>query len=181
MLELAVDEGLLRKEGSSYSFVHDQIQNAAYSLIPEDERGLMHKKIGYLILENSSNDRIEDLLFLIADQLNRGGMCIVEDRRRTALAKLNLRAGKKAMSEATFLRSASYFEAGIGMLCGDHWEEYYDLSLRLHSLFAEVQYCNGCFEIVGEITTIVLNHAKTLEDKLPIYNTLLRSLGSQQK
>eukprot|EP00957_Ditylum_brightwellii_P100454 7657553-Ditylum_brightwellii.AAC.1 len=50
----------------------------------------------------------------------------------TELAKLNLKAGKKAMSEATFLRSASYFEAGVGFLCDGHWEEYYDLSLELH-------------------------------------------------
>jgi len=180
MLKLAIDEGLLKKEGSSYVFVHDQIQNAAYSLIPEDERGRMHKSIGRLIMKHSPEDKIEDLLFLVVDQLNRGEVG-KEERETTGLAKLNLKAGKKAMSEATFLRSASYFEAGVGVLCDGHWEDYYDLSLELHSLLAETQYCNGCFEIVGKIATIVLNNAKSLEDKLPIYIYLIKSLGAQNK
>eukprot|EP00957_Ditylum_brightwellii_P026652 2015266-Ditylum_brightwellii.AAC.1 len=62
-------------------------------------------------MEHSPEDKMEDLLIVVVDQLNRGEVG-KEERERIALAKLNLKAGKKAMSEATFLRSASYFEAG---------------------------------------------------------------------
>eukprot|EP00957_Ditylum_brightwellii_P173811 13232228-Ditylum_brightwellii.AAC.1 len=75
------------------------------------------------------------------------------------LAMLNLTAGEKAMSLATFLISASYLKAGIGMLCEGHWEKYYDLSLQLHNLYAEAEYCNGCFYEVGHITGVVIKRA----------------------
>eukprot|EP00957_Ditylum_brightwellii_P000805 63837-Ditylum_brightwellii.AAC.1 len=45
-LEFSVDEGLMIREGSKFKFIHDQIQLAAYSLIPESERDFWHLKIG---------------------------------------------------------------------------------------------------------------------------------------
>eukprot|EP00957_Ditylum_brightwellii_P025614 1935716-Ditylum_brightwellii.AAC.1 len=81
------------------------------------------------------------------------------------LAMLNLRAGEKAMSLATFLISASYLKAGIGLLRKDHWEKYYCLSLELYSLYAEAEYCNGNFQEVGHATGVVIKKAKSFEDK----------------
>eukprot|EP00957_Ditylum_brightwellii_P191374 14570821-Ditylum_brightwellii.AAC.1 len=59
------------------------------------------------------------------------------------LAMLNLKAGEKAMSLVTFLDSASYLKTGIDVLCEDHWEKCYNLSLQLYSVYAEAEYCNG--------------------------------------
>eukprot|EP00957_Ditylum_brightwellii_P147755 11251967-Ditylum_brightwellii.AAC.1 len=113
MLDVAVDEGLLKKEGSKYIFAHDQIQQAAYSLTPENEQGRLHRHIGHWILKHTSGDRIDDVLFILVDQLNRGKRFIEEDNERIELSMLNLRAGRKAMSLATFWASASYLKAGI--------------------------------------------------------------------
>eukprot|EP00957_Ditylum_brightwellii_P029637 2239669-Ditylum_brightwellii.AAC.1 len=128
----AIDEGLLKEERSSYMFAHDQIQHGAYSLMLENERARLHHQIGHSILGKMSDDRVSDLLFIAVDQLNRGEIFMKEEHGRMKLAKLNLKAGEKAMSLATFLSSASYLEQGISLLCDDHWEKYYDLSLRLY-------------------------------------------------
>eukprot|EP00957_Ditylum_brightwellii_P135043 10296281-Ditylum_brightwellii.AAC.1 len=69
-----------------------------------------------------SEDHVNDLLFIAVDQLNRGETFMTEEHGRMKLAKLNLKAGEKAMSLATFLSSSSYLERGISLLCGDHWE-----------------------------------------------------------
>eukprot|EP00957_Ditylum_brightwellii_P096643 7360385-Ditylum_brightwellii.AAC.1 len=79
-----------------------------------------------------SDDHVSDLLFTAVDQLNRGEIFMEEAHGRMKLAKLNLKAGEKAMSSTTFLNSASYLKQGISLLCDDHWEKYYDLSLHLY-------------------------------------------------
>eukprot|EP00957_Ditylum_brightwellii_P027413 2072565-Ditylum_brightwellii.AAC.1 len=53
-LEFAAKEGLVDHVGSSYKFAHDQIQLAAYSLIPENERCHLHLWIGSQVWANKS-------------------------------------------------------------------------------------------------------------------------------
>eukprot|EP00957_Ditylum_brightwellii_P072369 5500480-Ditylum_brightwellii.AAC.1 len=65
MLDFAVEEGLLKKDDRSYIFAHDQIQHAAYSLIPENEQGRLHKHIGNLILKHIPDNRVNDVLFIV--------------------------------------------------------------------------------------------------------------------
>eukprot|EP00957_Ditylum_brightwellii_P045078 3419036-Ditylum_brightwellii.AAC.1 len=97
------------------------------------------------------------------------------------LAKLNLRAGEKAMSLATFFSAASYLKAGIGLLCDCHWEKQYDISLQLYSLYVEAEYRNGNFQEVGRAAGTVLREAKSFENKLRVFATLIKSLAAQNK
>src|SRR6202000_497042 len=45
----AVDAGLVLRSKDFYAFLHDRIQEAAYSLIPEDNRAAMHLQLGRLL------------------------------------------------------------------------------------------------------------------------------------
>eukprot|EP00957_Ditylum_brightwellii_P205625 15344668-Ditylum_brightwellii.AAC.1 len=140
-------------------FAHDRIQHAAYLLIPESDQGRMHRHIGLLILEHAQDEMLDHVLFLVVDQLNRGQKFITKEKDRMELATLNLKAGEKAMSLAAFISSASYLRAGIDLLCNDHWEMCYDLSLQLHNLYVEAEYCNGHFEEVGHAAGVVIKQA----------------------
>eukprot|EP00957_Ditylum_brightwellii_P181370 13816329-Ditylum_brightwellii.AAC.1 len=113
MLDFAVDEGLLKKEGSNYVVAHDQIHQAAYSLIPENERCCLHRQIGLLILKSLPEKQVDDLFFTAVSQLNLGIKHLEKEDEKLDLQKLNLRAGEKAMSLAAFSIAASYLKAGI--------------------------------------------------------------------
>eukprot|EP00957_Ditylum_brightwellii_P165477 12598575-Ditylum_brightwellii.AAC.1 len=125
------------------------------------------------------DDKVDDVLFIVVDQLNRGGRFIEEENERNQLALLNLRAGEKAMAFATFLGSASYLKAGIDVLRYDQWKKQYDLSLQLHSLYAEAEYCNGHFHEVGRVAGIVIKQATVFENKFRVYVTLIKSLAGR--
>ena len=80
----------------SYKFLHDRVQQAAYSLIPSEQQKATHLKIGQLLLQNTNQDDLEENIFDIVNQLNVGVELITEQEDKYKLARLNLIAGQKA-------------------------------------------------------------------------------------
>jgi len=178
-LKVAIDEGLVNKEGSSYHFTHDQVQSVAYSLIPRDERDLLHLQIGSIILKNMPNHERGNIFFVAMNQLNRGKL-VMEDGMKEWVAELNLKAGREAISLSAFRNSASFFEAGISLLGSSCWDKNYKLSLQLHNFYAEVEFCNGHFDEVNRVTKIIIEQAKSFSDKTRAYLTFIKTLGAQR-
>jgi serine/threonine protein kinase len=58
----AVRSGLVVRSEGSYVFLHDRIQEAAYSLIPEESRAESHLRIGRLLLAHSPPDKREEII-----------------------------------------------------------------------------------------------------------------------
>jgi hypothetical protein len=52
----AVHAGLVFREDSAYKFLHDRIQQAAYTLIPEEHRAEVHLRIGRVLLASMTAD-----------------------------------------------------------------------------------------------------------------------------
>lgn len=92
----------------TYRFLHDRVQQAAYSLVPEGERRGVHRMIGVRLLERVPDDELENMLYEIVNQLNHWLDPLEKSERRT-LMELNLRAGKKAIAATAFDAGLSYF------------------------------------------------------------------------
>ena len=68
----AVRAGLVFRQDSAYKFLHDRIQQAAYSLIPEEQRAEVHLRIGRVLLASMTADELAEHLFDVANQLQSG-------------------------------------------------------------------------------------------------------------
>ena len=80
----AVRTGLIFRSEDSYRFLHDRVQEAAYSLIPGELRAEAHLRIGMLMAAHTSADKLEESIFEIANQLNRGSDLITSTAEHRA-------------------------------------------------------------------------------------------------
>ena len=126
-----------------YRFIHDRVQEAAYSLIPEDQRTGAHLRIGRLLVERTPPEKREEAIFEIVGQLNRGAALIREPDEREQLAEFNLIAGKRAKASTAYASALDYLAAGAAILPEDAWVRRRDLAFALEVNRAECEFLTG--------------------------------------
>ncbi|HEY9766963.1 MAG TPA: PAS domain S-box protein [Coleofasciculaceae cyanobacterium] len=171
-----LDEDLLVQE---YKFSHDRVQQAAYALIDESQKQVVHLQIGGNLLEKTSPEQRSDRLFEIIDHLNQGLELVTARSERTEIARLNLMAGRKAKAATAYEAAFKYFTTGLKLLNSESWQSEYDLTLALYSAAAEAAYLHGCFEEMEQLVEVVLDRAKTVLDKVQVYNSRIQGYLSQ--
>ncbi len=186
-LVMASEQGLVVYEpstlctttGGTVTFVHDVIQQAAYSLISDPDRAAMHLHIGRALWIWLKRDELDLHLFLVTNQITRGLHLLDDQVEKEDLAELFLRAGHKAALSSAFSQASSYYNIGIGLLGRRHWKSHYRLSLALYNAAAEMEYYRGNLTQVDKLLNSVLKHAKSLDDKLHAYYTQIYSQSSR--
>ncbi|MHC5891379.1 ATP-binding sensor histidine kinase [Nostoc sp.] len=166
---------------ASYRFLHDRVQQAAYSLIPDNQKQATHLKIGQLLLQNSSVREQEEKLFDIVGHLNLGQELITESSEREALAQLNLAAGGKAKNSTAYVAARVYLQTGIELLTANCWQDQYELTLSLYVAATEAAYLNADLEGMEQIAVQVLQSAQTILDKVKIYEIQIAAQTSQSR
>ena len=152
-----------------YRFLHDRVQQAAYALIPAAEKQQTHTAIGQLLLNRLSKQEQAEQLFDIVNHLNQGNTQTINNEEQQTLAKLNLRAGTKALRSAASKTAYGYYHAGLSALPATAWETHYSLMYALHQGTAESAYLSGQFEQAEVLYAATLPHCQSPLDKAKIY------------
>ncbi|HYY26470.1 MAG TPA: AAA family ATPase [Chthoniobacterales bacterium] len=178
----AVRAGFVLQIADSFRFAHDRVQEAAYSLIPEDKRAAAHLKVGRLLLSNTASNELGDKIFEIVNQLNRGSELIGSLEERARVAELNLTAGKRAQSADAHWSALAYLSAGVALLPLEYWERQYELTFGLELRRAESEFASGYLETAAEHLSMLSHRARSLVDyaavtclRVDLYTTLDRS------
>ena len=164
-----------------YRFLHDRVQQAAYSLISEEKKQATHLDIGTLLLEKLSATEREERIFEIVNHLDLGRTLITKAVQREELAKLNLLAGSKAKASTAYAGALSYIQVGIELLPDDCWQQHYELSFSLYKERAEVEYLNGNIEAAEMWIELILKNALTPMEKAEVYNMSILQYTLQAK
>jgi predicted ATPase/signal transduction histidine kinase len=166
-------------ETVNYRFLHDRVQQATYSLIPDEQKIATHLKIGRLLQQNYLEIEQEEKLFEIVGHLNRGKELINQLEEQTALAKLNLKAGIKARNATAYTTARTYLQTGIAFLEASSWQTQYELTLNLYVAATEVAYLDNDFVDMAAKATLVLQKAQTILDQVKIYEIQIAVYISQ--
>jgi transcriptional regulator with GAF, ATPase, and Fis domain len=153
----------------SYVFLHDRMQQAAYAMIPAEQRQSVHLTVGRLLRARGGPDELEEKLFDLVHHLNLGSSLIFTEAERLELARLNLRAGWKAKAATAFEAALGYFQAGARLLNEADWETSYDLAFALHLEAAECQPLCGQIAAAEQAFATLLNRARTPLDQAQVY------------
>jgi predicted ATPase/signal transduction histidine kinase/serine/threonine protein kinase len=164
-----------------YQFLHDRIQQAAYTLIPNEQKPTVHYTIGKLLLREVSPEARESNIFELTNHLNYGKALITQQPERDELAQLNLMACRKARAASAYQAAFRYAETGLDFLGNGAWQRQYNVSLALHELAAESAALCGEFEQMDQWIATTIHHAQTPLDQVNIHLTKIQSLTSLNK
>jgi PAS domain S-box-containing protein len=135
--------GIVFHSEDAYAFLHDRVQEAAYALIPDNERAAAHLRIGRILVSEKPTVEFDENIFEIVNQLNRGAELIHLQVERERLAELNLVAGERAKRSTAYASALMFFAAGGALLSNEDWEPNYSLAFALAIQQAECEYLTG--------------------------------------
>ncbi|HET6306961.1 MAG TPA: AAA family ATPase [Rhodopila sp.] len=139
----AMRQDLVEHRTNRYRFIHDRVQEAVYSLIPGSSRAAAHLHIGRLLAARTPPEQLEETIFEIVNQLNRGAALITNREEREHLAEFNLIAAKRARASTAYASALSYLIAGTALLPADGWDRRPELSFDLELARAECEFLTG--------------------------------------
>jgi predicted ATPase/signal transduction histidine kinase len=178
----AVRSGLIFRSDDCYRFLHDRVQEAAYSLIPEELRAEAHLSIGMLLAAHTPPAKIEEASFEIVNQLNRGSHLIISVEERERVADLNLLAGRRAKMSTAYASALKYLRAGSALLTEETWDRRYELVFAIEYLMAECELLTAEKVVAENRLSLLAQRAGNRHDfcvatrlRLTLYTTLDRS------
>jgi len=181
----AIRQELVERLDGAYGFVHDRIHEAAYSLIPKDARAQAHLRIGRLLAAQTPEADLEEAIFEIVGQLNRGAALITEQNLRVQLARFNLMAGQRAKASTAYASALNYLGTGAQLLQADGWTHRHALMFALELNRAECEFLTGQLSVADERLTVLSKRAVTTIERadvaclqMDVYLLLDRSDGA---
>jgi PAS domain S-box-containing protein len=170
----AVQAGLVLRLPSSYKFLHDRVQEAAYALIPPEHRAEIHLRIGRLLMEKMTQKEITESIFDVVNQLNRAVDLIGEASERLSLLRLNVVAGMKARAAIAYASARNYFSLAEALLSPDAWKERYQETFDFYLAFSECEYLIGNFAAADKLFDLLLDSALSNLDRAKVYGLRMK-------
>jgi PAS domain S-box-containing protein len=177
----AVAAGLIWERNDRGFFVHDRMQEAAYALVPPEDRDPAHLTIGRLLMQRYNAGDHEQDLYEIVGQLNHGLHLIEDEQERMQIARLNLQAARSVRRASAFDTGLAYAKAGIELLGENSWNQDYRLTLDLHEQAALLAYAAGDIPVMEQHSEQVLQCGRDPLDLAKVQRLQIEFLLSSKR
>ncbi|MBE9183834.1 AAA family ATPase [Microcoleus sp. LEGE 07076] len=163
-----------------YRFLHDRVQQAAYSLIPQDRQQSTHLTIARLLRQNTPDAELEANIFEIVNHWNSAIALLVDPLETTNLARLNLIAGSKAKAANAYEPALKYCRTGLALLDDlGGWQNQTSLMLALHEGAASAAYLCGDFAQMEQCVSAILAQKLAPLDLVKTYEIQIQAHSNQ--
>ena len=168
-------------EAMTYKFIHDRIQQAAYTLIPDVKKKEVHLMIGRILLKNTPKEEKDEIIFALVDHLNTGAELITDENEIIELACLNLLAGEKAKNSTAYNDALKLVTTGMQLLPESKWINHYKLTLSLYMTGTYAAYLCSEYSQMEKLNHEVLKNTDHILDRVKIYKLQMLSFIAQYK
>lgn len=151
-----------------FRFLHDRVQQAAYSLIADKDRPELHLKIGRLMLKSVKQDELDENVFEVVHHLNKGKSLIRDSQEKSDLARLNLKAAIKAKLSSAYQPALNYVTVGMECLPDNSWADHYDLTFSYSLEKGEIEYLNASWDDAIETFDKALKEVRGVVDRCKV-------------
>ena len=167
------EQSLKKELKNKFRFLHDRVQQAAYTLIKDEDRAELHLIIGRRLKRLISPEQKDDYLITIVNHLNQGFARIETNEELIDLIKLNLTAGKRAKLATAYRPALKYLNRALLLLPRNSWEKNYDICVELYTEAAEAEFLNGRSDEMRELVEQVRLNARTALEQVRVHETLM--------
>ncbi len=143
----AIRLGFVVRADGVLKFVHDRVQEAAYSLIPAESRPPAHLRIGRALLTRMAPAEITERVFDVVNQLNVGAPLVTEWNEKQEIAELNLRAARRAKASTAYSSACFYLSEAMHLLGTQGWTSRPELAITVWLERAQCEFLAGGFEV----------------------------------
>lgn len=157
--------------GASFQFLHDRVRHAAYSLLPEKGPADVHLELARLLLTSTPEAALDDQIFDIVNQYMLGIEGITSQDERCRVARLALRASRKAKVAAAFEPALRYSMTGVKLLPEIAFDQDEALAVEIYTDAAETEYLNAHMEAAQRLADIAMQHSRTTLEKVAVLET----------
>ncbi|EME69377.1 ATPase, partial [Paramagnetospirillum caucaseum] len=172
-LDEALRASYLVRRKDVIRFTHDRIQEAAYFLLPAEDRPAEHLRIGRELAANLDEDGIDDEIFDLVNHFNIGVDLIADSGERQRVRLMNVRAGEKAKASAAYATARTFFVQAMDMLPPSAWEDDYEGTFRLFLERTTCELLLGNFQQVDDLFPLIVGRAKSNADRARAYRLLI--------
>jgi PAS domain S-box-containing protein len=161
--------GLVLVLEDELAFAHDRVQEAVYALLSEADRVAIHDRVGSRLLSELPEIDLDERIFDIVNQFGWCGVQAVHPTKRTAVARLNLRAARKAKASAAYGSAINYLAFGRALAGESAWSTDYELAFALALEEAECLFLSVDFHATAIAVEQLLANAANKLDKATTY------------
>ncbi|MEM7724993.1 MAG: AAA family ATPase [Cyanobacteria bacterium P01_A01_bin.45] len=173
------NDSVITKQKIGYKFLHDRVQQASYSLIPQEQKQKTHINIGRLLKDSTPEENLDNNILDIVNQLNYGVDLLKEEDEKYELAYLNQIAGNKAKNNSAFNAALKYFNISMSLLDVSNWHTNYNFMLNIYVETAEAECLNSNFYTAEKVANIAIYKAKDILDKAKAYKIIIQIYTTQ--
>ncbi len=137
-----------RQGNMTFRFLHDRVQQAAYSIIDPVDRPEILLRIGLLLLSSLNREQLDERLFEVMGNVNAGSGLIHDQVERLRMVELNVSAARKAFAATAYRSALQFYQAAHHFaeepgLEQELWKNHHDLRMRLQMEWAECEFLEG--------------------------------------
>jgi len=167
---------------TDFDFLHPQIQQMAYKTVAGWIRERTHVAIGHILYETYYNtSSFEEQLFNILHQFNQGIPYLKKPTEKLFVVRLNLQAVQMLDLTTAYQTAADYLAVGLKLITEDDWKHHYELTRDLYLAAIEVEYLSTNVEEADRLSQLVIQQAKTILEKITIYEWQLQFYMAQNQ
>lgn len=176
-LVAAMEAGLLIEDKAGLLFSHDRVREAAYLLIPCEQRAREHTRIARLLIRGISQQEPQAVLFRIALHIRQAAHDTLSESDISEFISILLKAAHRARDAAALPFALQYLRQARALGSESRWHSHYTQSHAVELLYIQCLIRRSEYAEADVCIGQLLERARSLGEISALYGLKVESLS----